>query len=59
MGEELPSILRHASSEDIHRGEANEQMAREAQEFCRQCIRDRNLDMKLVDVEVFFRNNFV
>ena len=29
-------------------------MAREAQEFCRQCIRDRNLDMKLVDVEVFF-----
>ncbi|WP_291332143.1 regulatory iron-sulfur-containing complex subunit RicT [Desulfovibrio sp.] len=54
MEQELPSILRHAGSEDIHRGEANEQMAREAQEFCRQCIRDRDLDMKLVDVEVFF-----
>ena len=54
MDQELPSILRHAGSEDILRGEANEQMAREAQEFCRQCIRDRNLDMKLVDVEVFF-----
>ena len=54
MGQEMPTILRHASSDDIHRGEANEQMAREAQEFCRQCIRDRNLDMKLVDVEVFF-----
>ena len=54
MEQELPSILRHAGSEDIHRGEANEQMAREAQQFCRQCIRDRNLDMKLVDVEVFF-----
>ncbi len=54
MDQELPSILRHAGSEDILRGEANEQMAREAQEFCRQCIRDRDLDMKLVDVEVFF-----
>ena len=54
MGQDLPAILRHASSEDIHRGEANEQLAREAQEFCRQCIRDRDLDMKLVDVEVFF-----
>ena len=54
MDQELPSILQHAGSEDILRGEANEQVAREAQEFCRQCIRDRNLDMKLVDVEVFF-----
>ena len=54
MEPDLPAILRHAGSDDIHRGEANEQMAREAQAFCRQCIRDRKLDMKLVDVEVFF-----
>ena len=50
----LPPILRHAGSEDIRRGEANERLSREAQEFCRSCIRNRGLDMKLVDVEVFF-----
>lgn len=52
--EPLPHILRLASPEDVRRGEANEQLSREAQAFCRQCIRQRNLDMKLVDVEVFF-----
>ncbi|WP_179981656.1 regulatory iron-sulfur-containing complex subunit RicT [Desulfovibrio sp. 86] len=52
--EPLPQILRLASPEDVRRGEANEQLSREAQAFCRQCIRQRDLDMKLVDVEVFF-----
>lgn len=52
--EPLPPILWLASPEDVRRGEANEQLSREAQEFCRQCIRQRDLDMKLVDVEVFF-----
>ena len=52
--EPLPSILRLASPDDVTRGETNEQLSKEAQVFCRQCIRQRDLDMKLVDVEVFF-----
>lgn len=52
--ESLPLILRQAASEDLIRGEENEILAREARAFCRQCIRERRLDMKLVDVEVFF-----
>lgn len=52
--EDLPQILRQASPEDICQGEENDRLAAEATAFCRRCIRERRMDMKLVDVEVFF-----
>lgn len=52
--EELQPILRVAEGEDLERAETNEAMGAEAAAYCRECIRARNLDMKLVDVEVFF-----
>lgn len=50
----LPGLLREADPEELRQGRENETLAREALVFCRQCIRERRLDMKLVDVEVFF-----
>ena len=50
--EELQPILRVAEGEDLERAETNEAMGAEAAAYCRECIRARNLDMKLVDVEV-------
>ncbi len=59
-GEELPSILRRPSDEEVQIARENEKLARHAHSFCRECINVRNLDMKLVDVEVFFdRSKFV
>ena len=52
--QDLPDILRQAGSTDLETGRENDALAREATAYCRQCIRDRRLDMKLVDVEVFF-----
>lgn len=52
--EDLHPILRVADAEDLERAATNEQMGAEASEYCRECIRARGLDMKLVDVEVFF-----
>lgn len=50
----LPPVLREAEPEELRQGQENESLAREALVYCRQCIRERRLDMKLVDVEVFF-----
>ncbi len=50
----LPTILRPADDDDMQRGEENKRLAHEAQEFCKRCICERKLDMKLVDVEFFF-----
>lgn len=58
--EDLPSILCKAGPDALKVGEENSRLAREALLFCRQCIRNRRLDMKLVDVEVFFdRSKFI
>ena len=43
--ESLTPIERRATEEDLAEGRTNEKLAREATEFCRQCIRDRRLDM--------------
>lgn len=51
---DLPALLRKAGPAEEDAGRENAVLAREATIFCRQCIRDRHLDMKLVDVEVFF-----
>jgi cell fate regulator YaaT (PSP1 superfamily) len=50
----LPRILRAASQQDWDKERQNRELAREAVAFCRRCIAERGLDMKLVDVEVFF-----
>jgi cell fate regulator YaaT (PSP1 superfamily) len=50
----LPRILRAASQQDWDKEHQNRELAREAGLFCRRCIAERSLDMKLVDVEVFF-----
>ncbi len=47
-------ILRKATAEDCQAGFENEELAKQAFQFCKNCIVDRGLDMKLVDVEVFF-----
>lgn len=43
---------RVATAEESCVAAENEQLARQAHYYCRKCIAERNLDMKLVDVEV-------
>lgn len=52
--EELKQVSRLAESEDFVRQQENEGLSREAFQYCLDCVRERKLDMKLVDVEVFF-----
>lgn len=47
-------VARAATAEELARAAENEQLCREAREFCRRCIMNRKLDMKLVDVESLF-----
>ncbi|GFK92665.1 hypothetical protein NNJEOMEG_00491 [Fundidesulfovibrio magnetotacticus] len=49
---ELKPIQRLAEQEDLVQHEENSLLAREAIRHCRRCISQRNLDMKLVDVEI-------
>jgi cell fate regulator YaaT (PSP1 superfamily) len=51
---ELKRIFRLATEEDMAGLRENEDLAREAREYCRRCISGRALEMKLVDVEVYF-----
>ncbi len=50
----LVPISRKASADDCKTGKENEALAKKALVFCKNCIAERKLDMKLVDVEVFF-----
>ncbi|MCK9240687.1 stage 0 sporulation family protein [Desulfocurvus sp.] len=50
----LKPIFRLATEEDLATEAENAALAREAYRFCRQCVAERELEMKLVDVEVFF-----
>ncbi len=50
----LVPVLRMASAEDCQMHEDNEDVSKQAFVFCKNCIVERKLDMKLVDVEVFF-----
>lgn len=52
--DELKPLHRHAADEDFERAQENDVLAREAHKYCVECIRSRDLDMKLVDVEVYF-----
>ena len=49
---ELKPIFRLPTDEDRDTKRENDQLGREAHAWCRKCIETRNLDMKLVDVEV-------
>lgn len=51
--DDLPPIVRKATPEDLEVHERNLATAAEARAFCRNRIRTRQLDMKLVDVEVY------
>lgn len=53
-GEDGPvrPVLRKATDKDLAAAEGNRALAAEALAYCRECIRDRELDMKLVDVLV-------
>ncbi len=53
VGEDLKPIFRLATEEDLTQARENEELAREARHYCRRCINERELEMKLVDVEVF------
>ncbi|MDR0466921.1 MAG: hypothetical protein LBH94_06145 [Deltaproteobacteria bacterium] len=48
------NVLRIATDADKGAARNNEELARRARLFCRESIHNRELDMKLVDVEVFF-----
>jgi len=48
----LQSIYRLATGADLDAHAENKRLARRAFNFCRGCIHNQNLDMKLVDVEV-------
>jgi len=51
---DLRPIMRVAVGEDLEQAAENEKLGDEARAFCNECIRGRDLEMKLVDVEVFF-----
>ncbi len=56
----LSPVLRMASAEDCQMAQDNTQLTKEAFTYCKQCIAQRELDMKLVDVEIFFdRSKFI
>ncbi len=48
------SIYRLANDKDMESVAENRELSREAFHFCRRCISNHKLGMKLVDVEVFF-----
>lgn len=46
--------LRLATETELVAAMENERVSREAHHYCRRCIAERNLDMKLVDVETLY-----
>lgn len=52
--EEIRPVLRLAHEEDLRIAGENSALSRQALTFCQECIRSRKLDMKLVDVEVYY-----
>lgn len=51
---DLPRIIRLANDEDMNIFRKNNELAQKAKDFCKARIKFRKLDMKLVEVEVFF-----
>ena len=55
----LKPVIRPANAEDDARAKRNREKEREAMVICKEKIRKRNLDMKLIDAEYTFDNNKV
>lgn len=56
----LPRLLRLATEKELLNGRENARLCEAAASFCRQCIAERKLDMKLTDVEIFYdRSKYV
>ncbi len=53
----LKKVMRIASEEDIRHADENSKKEKEAFATCLQKIKDHNLEMKLIDVEITFDNN--
>ena len=51
-GTKIRAVVRKATEKDIASAAENATLAAEAMSYCHNCIRERNLDMKLVDVLV-------
>ncbi|MFV0421738.1 PSP1 domain-containing protein [Oleidesulfovibrio sp.] len=52
--DELKPVSRIAQEEDLQAAEENSALELEARTYCNECVKNLGLDMKLVDVEVFF-----
>lgn len=52
--ETLKPIYRLATQEDLDIWTENQELAKEAKKFCQRCVNRFGLDMKLVDVEIYF-----
>ena len=50
----LKPIYRPATQEDLDIWQENQELAGESKKFCQQCVSRFGLDMKLVDVEIYF-----
>jgi cell fate regulator YaaT (PSP1 superfamily) len=50
----LKNVVRKATEEDLRIKEENEILEQESRQFCLEKIRERNLPMKLIDVECIF-----
>lgn len=52
--EAIKPIYRPANQEDMEIGQENQVLAQEAMAFCQECVGNLGLDMKLVEVEIYF-----
>lgn len=52
--ETVKPIYRPATAEDVEIGRENDELAKDARKYCQKSMARMNLDMKLVDVEIYF-----
>jgi cell fate regulator YaaT (PSP1 superfamily) len=52
--ETVKPIYRPATAEDVEIGRENDELARDARKYCQKSMARMKLDMKLVDVEIYF-----
>jgi len=52
--ETVKPIYRPATAEDVEIGRENEELAKDARKYCQKSMARMHLDMKLVDVEIYF-----
>ena len=52
--ETVKPIYRPATAEDVEIGRENDELAKDARKYCQKSMARMNLEMKLVDVEIYF-----